>query len=804
MARRKSQIQKNSYKPRTPRTREKAPVSFSMDPETARGILTIALVVVGIISLLALFNTAGSFGVMWAKAVASLFGWGAYLFPVLLFVSALAIYLNRHGRHKQDDADDDDTLRPVVEARTLVGIAILTLSLTGIFHIFIPVEQSLSTISTGRGGGYIGLVLGYPLLSFLGFWGAIIILIALLLIGILVTFNISLSSIVARVREMQAKKADQQQANREDLKVKVNELAEGAPEASKIKLNNPFKKFAITEVEESGTLDTTPGAKSGGAKEGSTVDDDADETEDGSDVDLENEFEGQVTAPKQWVSKQPWQAPPLDLLSATTPTVDSGNIKQNVQIIKRTLGDFNIDVEMGEVNVGPTVTQYTLRPAVGIKLSQITSLNNDLALALSAPSIRIEAPIPGRALVGVEVPNKATAIVRLKDLIKSDEFQNSKYMLAAALGRDVAGKPIMAEIERMPHMLIAGATGSGKSVAINSLIISLLYRNSPLDLRFIIVDPKRVELAGYNGIPHLLTPVITNYEKAINALKWTVLEMDRRYELLAKAGKRNILEFNARAKNDKLAYLVVVIDELADLMAVAWQDVEASIVRLAQMARAVGIHLVVATQRPSVDIITGLIKANITARIAFAVASQVDSRTILDAAGAEKLLGSGDALFVTADQSKPRRIQGAYVSDAEVKGVVNWIKENTGEPVYHEAVTTQTAKQSAFPGETFSGDDGDELLDEAEKTVRQAGKASASFLQRRMRIGYARAARILDLLEEKGVVGPGDGAKPREVYGATATTPAAAPTQQPGGKDMFSDEPPLSDDESFTEDQDLS
>ncbi|MBI3232296.1 MAG: DNA translocase FtsK, partial [Candidatus Doudnabacteria bacterium] len=419
---------------------------------------------------------------------------------------------------------------------------------------------------------------------------------------------------------------------------------------------------------------------------------------------------------------------------------------------------------LAEICLG--VTQYTLRPAAGIRLSQIGALQDNLALALAAHSIRMELPIPGKALVGIEVPNKSTAIVRIRDCLQTPQFVDYKSKLALALGRDVAGNPQVADLAKMPHLLIAGATGTGKSVAINSLFISLLYRNTPQDVKFIVIDPKRVELNLYNGIPHLLTPVIIDHEKAVNALKWSVAEMDRRYRLLSEIGKRNIVEYNEMS-GLAMPYIVILVDELADLMAVAQADVEAAIVRLAQMARAVGIHLVVATQRPSVDIITGLIKANITSRVAFAVASQVDSRTILDTSGAEKLLGNGDMLYINAEFNKPRRIQGAFIGEKEVRKVVDFFKVQAGAPIYNEEILEKPKKNIGIPGfEGSDGEDDDPLLEEAAEEVRRAGKASASLLQRRLRVGYARAARLLDILEAKGIIGPGEGAKPREVYGA--------------------------------------
>jgi S-DNA-T family DNA segregation ATPase FtsK/SpoIIIE len=468
--------------------------------------------------------------------------------------------------------------------------------------------------------------------------------------------------------------------------------------------------------------------------------------------------------------RKDWKLPPFDLLDDHMTEVDSGNIEANVVIIQKTLSDFGIEVEMGEVNVGPTVAQYTLRPATGVKLSQIAGLKNDLALALAAQTIRMELPIPGKSLVGVEVPNKTSRIVGLREVLQTTDFINHGSRLAFALGRDVAGKAQITDLAKMPHLLIAGATGKGKSVALNSLIISLLYRNTPQDVKFIMVDPKRVEMTVYNGIPHLLTPPITEPEKAVNALKWAVSEMDRRYRLLAEAKKRNIAEYNATS-GLPLSYIVIIVDELADLMAVAQADIEATIVRLAQMARAIGIHLVLATQSPRTDIITGLIKANITSRVAFAVGSQIESRIILDMSGAESLLGNGDMLFVSSEFNKPLRIQGAYVNDKETHKVVDFFKLQTGAVIYNDEIVERPKHTLSIPGFDSGAGDGDEMLDAAKEEVLKAGKASASFLQRRLKVGYARAARLLDLLEEQGIIGPGEGAKPREVYGAGQREP---------------------------------
>jgi len=461
-----------------------------------------------------------------------------------------------------------------------------------------------------------------------------------------------------------------------------------------------------------------------------------------------------------------WEYPPLSLLSDSGGgKADRGDIKQNANIIEKTLESFGLTARVAEVNTGPAVTQYALEIALGTKLSKITTLQNDLALALAAPGqLRIEAPIPGRSLVGIEIPNRSPEFVNIRKMLESDQMQHAKGKLSVALGLDVSGAPKIADITKMPHVLIAGSTGSGKSVCINAFLTSLLFRNSPSELKLIMVDPKRVELSLYNGIPHLLTPVIVDVDKVLSALKWAMMEMERRYKLFASVGVRNIEGYNEMAGFTSLPYLIIVVDEMADVMMFAPVEVEDAICRLAQMARATGIHLILSTQRPSVDVLTGLIKANIPCRIAFNVTSMIDSRVILDGPGAEKLLGKGDMLYVPPDQSKPTRIQGAFTSDAEVHKLVDWLKSR-GEPVqYTEEVTAMKTVATSGPGgrqTTASG--GDPLADEAIRIVCQYDRASASLLQRKLSIGYARAARILDTLEELGIVGPGEGSKPREV-----------------------------------------
>lgn len=461
-----------------------------------------------------------------------------------------------------------------------------------------------------------------------------------------------------------------------------------------------------------------------------------------------------------------WQFPGVALLDAKQDKADAGNVEANARIIRETFQNFNIDVEMEGANIGPRVTQYTLKPPTGVKLTKITALENNLALDLAATSIRMEAPIPGKRAVGIEVPNIKGAIVRLSSILQSREWAEEKSPLTFAIGKDIGGRAVVADLAKMPHLLVAGQTGSGKSVMINDILTSLLFRNTPSDLKLILVDPKTVELAPYNDIPHLLTPVITEPEKCISALKWAVAEMERRYRTLAEVKKRNIGEYNQLKSEEGMPYIVIVIDELADLMMMAARDVEALVVRIAQKARAVGIHLILATQRPSVDVITGLIKANVPARIAFTTASQVDSRTIIDQIGAEKLLGRGDMLLLTSDMPKPKRVQAAFISDDETVKVTGFIQEQRA-PQYNDEVVSQPVVigKGGVVAEMPSGssDADDDMFHDAVRVVIENKKASTSLLQRRLRIGYGRAARLIEEMEEQGIIGAADGSRPREV-----------------------------------------
>ena len=483
---------------------------------------------------------------------------------------------------------------------------------------------------------------------------------------------------------------------------------------------------------------------------------------------------------RKGTSSSTYVPPPLSLLEEDKGKPNTGDIKANANIIKRTLQNFGIEVEMDEITVGPTVTRYALKPAEGMKLSRIVALQSDLALALAAHPIRIEAPIPGKSLVGIEIPNKTKSLVGLATLLSDDKFQNGEKALVVALGRGISGKAMFGNLAKMPHLLVAGTTGSGKSVTIHSMITSLLYRNGPDDLKFIMIDPKRVELTLYKNIPHLLTPVITEAKKTILALKWAAKEMDRRYDILEAESVRDVESYHnnvwEKFKNKKnetgseenalerMPYIVIIIDELADIMSSYPRELESAIVRLAQMSRAVGIHLILSTQRPEVNIITGLIKANVPARIALKVSSQIDSRTILDAGGAEKLLGAGDMLYSSGEAS-PERLQSAFISETEVKKVVKYLADTYKDEINEEISFSEgsiSADKSIFES-TLDDEADDELYEEARAAVVEAGRASTSYLQRKLKLGYARAARLMDKLEERGVIGPGDGAKPREV-----------------------------------------
>jgi S-DNA-T family DNA segregation ATPase FtsK/SpoIIIE len=717
---------------------------FNLNEHAKRSIIIVILLVLGLVSFLGLFNLSGHLGDFTAKWLTLIFGFGKWLVPLLFIYGALL--LMRQAKKPLQFTD-------------YLGLFLLFISYQTLFHFFLAPAEWESAVASGTGGGYIGWYLSRLFFYLFGFWGGVAVLIACLLIALVLVFNTSLSRIIGKdsllakifkpfvwfFQGLFSEGSEDNQAGQEYIDAARNEVL------SAWQKKEVPAKLEITEEEEE-VPEPAPAKKD------------------------KPKVQEKIVWPKRSIKIDM----PLELLNHKTGKAHGGDTELNAQKIQKTLEKFGINVEMGETKVGPTVTQYTFRPAEGVKLSRITTLSNDLSLALAAHPIRIEAPIPGKSLVGVEVPNRAKAIVGLREILEDEAFKARKNNLFVALGKDVAGTAWLYDLTKMPHLLVAGATNSGKSVCLNAIIVSLLYQNNPDDLRFIMVDPKRVELPTYNGIPHLLTPVITDVNKTINALKWCLNEMERRYDILNKAGKRNIQSYNAVSK-EKLPYIVFIIDELADFMMTSGKDMEAAIIRLAQMSRAIGIHLILATQRPSVDVITGLIKANIPTRIAFSVASLVDSKTILDSSGAEKLLGQGDMLFMCSEFSKPKRIQGAFLADSEINDVVNYIKDKSGPAEYLEGVTDrQKVGGNAGVGLDGNHGDEDELFEEAKAIIIKAGKASTSMLQRRLSIGYGRAAKILDMLEEAGIIGPSNGAKPREVmisveqYEALGAAPISA------------------------------
>jgi DNA segregation ATPase FtsK/SpoIIIE, S-DNA-T family len=628
---------------------------------------------------------------------------------------------------------------PISQAHVFVGSIIVLASIVGLFR-----------------GGDIGSYVWINSASLLSGPGAFVFLAAGLGVGLLVTFNIpfedvakSLIKTTSAVTKLPAKMTKIPAGLDKPIKISglTGDSGQSPAKQKEIKSTGMFPGKAPTPTKPS------PG-------------------------------QTQMSLTPSAATDSVWHYPPMSLLSENiSGKADRGNVKENADVIEKTLDAFGITAKVVEINYGPAVTQYALEVAIGTKLSKISALSNDLALALAAPNgqIRIEAPIPGRSLVGIELPNRTPEFVSLRKILESDGMKHHKSKLAVALGLDVSGSAMVADIGRMPHVLIAGSTGSGKSVCINAFIGSLLYRCSPQELNLIMVDPKRVELTGYNGIPHLLTPVIVEPDKVLSALKWAVGEMDRRYKQFAEVGVRNLEGYNELSGFQALPYIVIFIDELADIMLYAQVEVEDTITRIAQMARATGIHLVLATQRPSVDIITGLIKANIPTRISFVVSSMIDSKVILDQPGAEKLLGRGDMLYVPPDAAKPVRIQGAFVSDREIHQLIDFLKKQGVAPHYTEEVLTQPiSSRKGGKGAAFispNGEARDELFADALRIIVQNNNASASFLQRKLSIGYARAAKILDEMYSAGAIGAANGAKPRDILISNVDTFLSPPKE---------------------------
>ncbi len=708
---------------------------FTLKTETKYGILAIIFFVLSIFLLMSYFDAAGVAGKFIYEIIDYLFGVGYILLPALFLLLGYSFI-------KSETPDIGLT-------RALSSVLFLLSSLA-----------IIDIVSLNHSGGFLGGILSTPFLSLFDIYFGILLLGGILIISILMMFD-------ARPELMPVFKYIW------DTITRKNKTLSGAAVAPKIETTTENEESVAEEMPKETASDKIKKAL-------------------GVDKTPKKEEEEEMTIKKRKGGLiSTYTPPPLNLLEEDKGKPNTGDVKANANIIKRTLANFGIEVEMDEITVGPTVTRYALKPAEGVKLSRIVGLQSDLALALAAHPIRIEAPIPGKALVGIEIPNRTKSIVGLATLLADPKFQSAEKPLTIALGRGISGKAVFGNLAKMPHALVAGTTGSGKSVTIHSIITSLLYRNGPDDLKLILVDPKRVELTLYKSIPHLLTPVITDAKKAILALKWAAKEMDRRYDILESESVRDIESYHnnvfskgpkknkinadgteTEVDNDRMPYIVIIIDELADIMTAYPRELESAIVRLAQMSRAVGIHLILSTQRPEVNVITGLIKANVPARLALKVASQIDSRTILDAGGAEKLLGAGDMLY-SSGEAQPERLQNSYISETEVKKVVQYLAEAYKDEINEEislSAGSISPDKSIFESTLEDEDEvDDELYEEARVVVLEAGKASTSYLQRKLRLGYARAARLIDALEQRGVIGPGDGAKPREVLGKADT-----------------------------------
>lgn len=703
--------------------RKKKPVILKIKDETIHSVIAIVFFLIGILIFVSFATGQGELLSQVNNFLAAQFG-TSMLFIPFIFFSAGLVMLRANWRWS----------RPNV----LLGTLLLMVGVMGFLqsgrlgsNIFVNLEQLISPL------------------------GSYIFYFSLLLIGLFIMLQLSFSEIAEIISRILGGKKPEKLSKEEQKNVK--EEIKKARGFKLPKLFLPFgKKDKAFSVNESGSLGKDASLNTGGTAVLAT----------GSKIDKVNKdglSDNTLNASAQLV----WEYPPLSLLSsAKGGKADRGDVKANAQIIEGTLESFGVRAKVAEVNYGPSVTQYALEITRGTKLSRITGLSTDLALALAAPTgrIRIEAPIAGRSLVGVEVPNHSAEFVTLRQMLSSADMKKHSSKLAVALGIDVSGRPMIADVAQMPHLLIAGATGSGKSVAINSFLCSILFRASPAEVKLILIDPKRVELTGYNNIPHLLTPVIVEPAKVVSALKWATHEMDKRYKQLAEVGVKNIVGYNELAGFAAMPNILIIIDELADIMLFSPSEVEESVTRIAQMARAVGIHLILSTQRPSVDVITGLIKANISSRIAFNVSSMTDSRVILDMQGAEKLLGRGDMLFIPPTRSTPLRLQGTFVTESETKKLIDFLKAHGQKPEFKEEITHKFKANVVKGGSGGNmGEDRDAFFTDAVRLFSQYDKASSSLIQRRLKVGYARAARILDQLYEAGMVGPPEGSKPREV-----------------------------------------
>jgi S-DNA-T family DNA segregation ATPase FtsK/SpoIIIE len=711
----------------------------SVSGEALRGVGAIFAIAIAIFLIVAEAGGGGFVGADVYSGLSWAFGIGYTLLPISLFLLSVVIFRSFEKHFGW----------------------IHTVSLL----VFLVSSMGLVNVAFRGRGGVLGAAVSNPLLSSIDTTATVVFLLAFIIAALVIAFDVHLGAVASALRARFA--AMRTETSYDDMATLDDVAVTGLPaEDSEDTTHGAATPETSTEAE-------TSTKKNAGA--------------------IASFFKGDTPAdgfPIVAALGAEYVPPPVSILSKNKGKPEVGDVKANMNIIKRTLQNFGIQVEMDEASIGPTVTRYSMKPAEGVRLSKILTLQSNLELALAVSPVRIEAPIPGKSLVGIEVPNISRTMLGLSPLVTDEKFTSSDKPLLMSLGRSITGTPEFVDLAKMPHMLVAGTTGAGKSVTMHNFVVSLLYRCGPERLRFIMVDPKRVELTLYNSIPHLLTPVITDAKKAILALKWLAKEMDRRYNILEAEHVRDIASYHenivapaiAKAEAgeeseeklpEAMPYIVVIVDELSDIMQAYPRELESGIVRLAQMSRAVGIHLILSTQRPSVKVITGLIKANIPARLALQVASQIDSRTILDMGGAEKLLGAGDMLFLSGEMSKPRRIQAAYISETEVKKVVSYLAKQSEGTLPSEIDFTDNTRNaggtdaifSSMIGSDMEEEDDDELYGEAKKTVIEAGKASTSYLQRKLGVGYARAARLMDILEDRGVIGPSDGAKPRTVIG---------------------------------------